>query len=62
MLPEEWWRLEAVTETPTERYGMAADVRRLLYRKPIQTGLRATELHSLTRGCLYLEADSPYIL
>ena len=62
LLPEEWWRLEAVTDSRTERYGMAGNVRRLLYRTAIQTGLRAKELRSLTRGCLYLDANPPYIL
>jgi len=36
--------------------------RALTYRTAIQTGLRAAELRSLTRGRLYLNAKRPYVL
>jgi len=61
LLPEEWWRLEAATETGLERYGMTGGERLLLYRTAIQTGLRSNELRSLTRGRLYFDSDPPYI-
>ena len=62
LLPSEWRRLEAATATGPERRGMLGDERLLLYRVAIQTGLRSSELRSLTRGCLYLGADPPHIL
>ncbi len=61
LLPEEWTRLEITTVTGPDRYGMSGMERLLLYRTAIQTGLRANELRSLTRGRLYIDADPPYI-
>jgi integrase len=59
---EEWRWLKAVTEHAVERYGMDGQARRLLYDLAIQTGLRAGELRSLTRSCLVLDTDRPYVL
>ena len=62
LLPEEWRLLEPATETGPERYGMIGAERLLLYRTAIQTGLRANELRSLTRGRLYFDSSPPYIV
>jgi len=61
LLPEEWRLLEAATETGPERCGMTGPERLLLYRTAIQTGLRANELRSLTRGRLIFASDPPFI-
>ena len=62
LLPEEWVWLRSVTLAEgTERYGMAAAGRVLLYATAIQTGLRSGELRSLTRGRLFFDASRPYI-
>ena len=61
LLPEEWRRLEVATDAGSERYGMTPDERLLLYGTAIQTGLRSSELRSLTRGQLYLDTKPPYV-
>jgi integrase len=61
LLPDEWRRLEAATESGRVRYGMTGAERVLLYRTAVQTGLRSNELRSLTRGQLFFESDTPYI-
>jgi len=62
LLPEEWKWLRSVTLAEgAERFGMTAGERVLLYAVAIQTGLRSSELRSLTRGRLYLEAEPPYL-
>jgi len=40
---------------------MTSDGRFLLYTVAIQTGLRSSELRSLTRGCLFLDSNQPFI-
>jgi hypothetical protein len=40
---------------------MPAEERMLLYAVAIQTGLRSSELRSLTRGRLFLDGDEPFI-
>ena len=62
LLPEEWRRLVAVTKTGPKRCGMSGSERALVYRTAIQTGLRSSELRSLTRGLLYLDSNPPYIV
>ena len=62
LLPEEWQWLQSTTRCGAARYGMTGQQRVLLYMTAIQTGLRAGELRSLTRGKLFLEADRPYIV
>ena len=61
LLPDEWQWLQATTLAGQERYGMAGAERVLLYATAIQTGLRAGELRSLTRGGLFLDNDLPFI-
>jgi len=62
LLPEEWKWLRSVTLAEgAERFGVTAGERVLLYATAIQTGLRSSELRSLTRGRLYLEAEPPYL-
>ncbi len=60
LLPDEWQWLRSATEK-AERYGMPGAERMLLYTTAIQTGLRASELASLRRGQLFLDAEHPYI-
>ena len=55
-----WLRSVALAEGPA-RHRMAAEERILLYAVAIQTGLRVSELRSLTRGRLFLDGDQPYI-
>ena len=59
--PQEWRRLEAATLKGPDRYGMSGRERLLLYQAATQTGLRSSELRSLSRGRLYLDSDRPYI-
>ena len=61
LLPEEWHWLRAATADSAERDGMTGSERMLLYAVAIQTGLRAGELRSLTRGRLFLDADNAFI-
>ena len=61
LLPEEWDWLRSITADGGERYGMAPRERVLFYAVAIQTGLRSSELRSLTRGRLFLDADDPFI-
>ena len=42
------------TAAGPDRYGMSGAVRALLYRLAVETGLRSTELASLTRGSFHL--------
>ena len=62
LLIEEWRWLRSVTEHGPDLMKMDGHSRRLLYELAIQTGLRSTELRSLTRSCLALDADQPHIL
>ncbi len=62
LLPEEWQWLRSVTLADNAtRDEMPAGERVLLYATAIQTGLRANELRSLTRGSLFLNGAHPYI-
>ena len=61
LLPEEWRRLETATAAGPIRYGMTGEERVLMYLTAIQTGLRSSELRSLTRGRLYFDSTPPYI-
>ena len=62
LLPNEWQWLRSVTLADrAERYGMSAAERVLLYAVAIQTGLRANELRSLSRGSLFLADPQPYV-
>ena len=62
LLPEEWQWLRSITTCGPVRYGMTGRERVLLYTTAIQTGLRAGELRSRTRGKLFLDADRPHIV
>jgi len=62
LLSEEWAWLRYGTLAAREQYGMPGHERVLLYATAIQTGLRAGELRSLTRGSLFLDGETPYIL
>lgn len=58
---EEWDWLRFTTETNEARFGMSGADRVLLYATAIQTGLRSSELRSLTRGDLFMDSDQPHI-
>jgi integrase len=62
LLPEEWEQLRDFGAMGIERYGMTSHERILLYAVAIQTGLRSSELRSLTRGCLFLDLHQPFIM
>jgi len=61
LLPEEWHWLRATLAEGPQREEMSAQERMLLYATAIQTGLRSSELRSLTRGRLFLDGDEPFI-
>jgi len=61
LLPDKWRRLETATMNGPERYGMSGGERLTLYQTAIQSGLRANELRSLTRGRLYFDSSPPYV-
>ncbi len=62
LLPEEWSWLRTATEGAPERFGMAGSERALLYAVALETGLRASELHSLTRSSLRLDDERPHVI
>jgi integrase len=59
---EEWRFLKAETERGPVRMGLDGQSRRLLYEVAIFTGLRSGELRALTRSCLMLRGDRPFVL
>ncbi|MCC6492585.1 MAG: site-specific integrase [Pirellulales bacterium] len=61
LLPDEWPLLRAATVAGPQRYGLTGAERALLYQSAIQTGLRASELRSLTRRSVVFNATQPYI-
>jgi len=62
LLPDEWqWLRPVILTKDSERRGMSAAERVVLYAMAIRTGLRAGELRSLTRGRLFLDSDPPYV-
>jgi integrase len=61
LLPDEWQWLRDTTATEPCRFEMRAAERVLLYALAIQSGLRSTELRSLTRGQLFLDQKQPFI-
>jgi integrase len=54
------WLLDVTAKAP-ERYGMTGEARAMLYRLAVETGLRAAELRSLTRGSFDLGGDEPSV-
>jgi integrase len=61
LLVEEWQWLRNATASGPERFEIPAEERVLLYAVAIQTGLRSSELRSLTRGRLFLDQKQPFI-
>lgn len=62
LLHEEWRQLEtSLLSSNSIHQGMSGLERWMLYRTAIETGLRAAELQSLSRGRLFLAAERPYI-
>jgi site-specific recombinase XerC len=61
LLRTEWQWIDSVLSEGVDRYGMPSTERCLLYRTAIETGLRANELRSLNRACLFLDAEQPYV-
>ena len=61
LLPDEMPWLKVATETGPVHHGMPGCERMLLYRTAIQSALRSSELRSLTRGRLHLDAKRPYV-
>ncbi len=59
---DEYQWLDSVTRRASDSYGMTGHDRALLYAVAIQSGLRAGELRSLTRGKLHLSGSKPFIL
>ena len=55
-------RLLDTTMNAVDRYGMAGMDRATLYTLAVETGLRAGELRSLTRGSFTLEGDEPGVV
>jgi integrase len=51
----------ASVSKPNQKADRRRERRILLYTVAIQTGLRSSELRSLTRGCLFLEDNQPFI-
>ncbi|MCM2374447.1 tyrosine-type recombinase/integrase [Aporhodopirellula aestuarii] len=63
LLPDEWrWLQSSILKLGIERNSMTASERVLLYRTVIQTGLRATEIHQLTRNKMILSNEKPHVL
>jgi integrase len=61
LTPAECRRLLNATEREPERHGMTGSERSLLYRLALETGLRASELRSLTRGDFDLDPRQPSV-
>jgi len=61
LTPDECRRLLAATALGPHRHGMDGPERALLYRLALETGLRASELKSLTRGDFDLDAEHPAV-
>jgi integrase len=59
-LDELRWLLDTTQKAP-ERFGMTGEERAMLYRLAVETGLRAGELRSLTRGSFDLEGNEPSV-
>ncbi len=63
LLQNEWkWLSESLTKCDAVRNGMDASERRMLYWLAIETGLRAKELHSLTKSDLKIHAKEPHVI
>jgi integrase len=58
---EELRRLLAAAQTGPERFGIGGAERALVYRLAVESGLRANELRSLTRGSFDLDTEEPAV-
>lgn len=54
-------RLLAATESGKKHHGLTGEERALVYRLAIETGMRYSEIHSLTRGSFDFTADPPTV-
>jgi integrase len=61
LLLDEWPWLRAATLSNGFHHGMDAEARAILYGVAVQTGLRSSELRSLTKAHLALKGKAPYI-
>ena len=61
LLLDEWPWLRDVTHFGAERFEMSGSERAVVYATAIQTGLRSSELRSVTPGRLFLYYDPPFI-
>jgi integrase len=61
VLPEEWSWLKLALKTDSIKNGQDSTERLLMYRLAIESGLRSSELRSLTRGALSLSGDNPHV-
>jgi integrase len=61
LLPAEWPYLRAATLASGAREAMSPLDRVALYATAIQTGLRSSELRSLTKADLFLASDKPFV-
>jgi integrase len=63
LLPEEWyWLKKTLLKHPVLRNSQRSDERLLLYWTAIETGLRASELMSLTKSALMLDSKEPHLI
>jgi integrase len=58
---EEIRTLLKVTQQAPERFGMTGPERALVYRLALETGLRAGEIRTLTRGSFRLDGNDPMV-
>jgi len=61
LTPDECARLIEATKNGPVRWGIAGPERALLYRLALETGLRASELRSLTKSSFDFDADPPTV-
>src|SRR5262249_28200697 len=61
LLPAEWPYLRSATLTSGPRDGMNPVERAILYAVAIQSGLRQSELRSLSKADLFLAGERPYV-
>ena len=61
MALDEFRWLLSVTASSADRFGMTGEERALLYRVAAETGLRASELKSLTRASFKLDGKEPIV-
>jgi len=59
--PDELLRLLDAARNGPERFGMTGPLRGLVYQLAVETGLRVSELRSLTWGSFDLDADPPTV-